>query len=167
MALYLRLFGNQQNEMIHQLVKIRQRLLVISIGIVYLWFGTLKLFPGLSPAETLATETLNRLSFGLIPTTISYSILAVWEITIGIFLLLNFPKKLIIYVALVHMLFTFTPLFLLPGSSFNEKLYALTLVGQYIIKNLIIFSALLFLVPAIEEKRTLEPRVIRRVKQMA
>ena len=129
-------------------------MLVFSIGIVYLWFGTLKLFPGLSPAEALAKETLSRLTFGLVPTNISYCMLALWEITIGIFLILNFPKKLIIYIALLHILFTFTPLFLLPGaSSFTHVPYALTLVGQYIIKNLIIFSALLYLLPQDQDVR--------------
>lgn len=133
--------------MINQLIKHRQKILVISLGIVYLWFGTLKLFPGLSPAEVLAKETLFKLSFGLIPINISYFMLALWEITIGIFLLLNFPKKLIIYIALIHILFTFTPLFLLPDAVFNHQVYSLTLVGQYIMKNLVIFSALLFLLP--------------------
>ncbi len=122
-------------------------MLVISIGIVYLWFGTLKFFPGLSPAESLAKETLSRLTFGLVPTNITYCMLALWEITIGIFLILNFPKKLIIYIALLHILFTFTPLFLLAAASFTHVPYGLTLVGQYIIKNLIIFSALLYLLP--------------------
>ena len=129
-------------------------MLVISIGIVYLWFGTLKLCPGLSPAEALAKETLSRLTFGLVPTNITYCMLALWEITIGIFLILNFPKKLIIYIALLHILFTFTPLFLLAAASFTHVPYGLTLVGQYIIKNLIIFSALLYLLPQDQNVRT-------------
>ena len=122
-------------------------MLVVSIGIVYLWFGTLKFFPGLSPAEELAKETLARLCFGLVPSNITFCLLALWEVTIGLFLILNFPKKLIVYSALVHMALTFTPLFLLPDASFTHVPYGLTLVGQYIIKNLILFSALLFLLP--------------------
>ena len=43
---------------IHRLPK--QRLLAISIGICYLWFGVLKFFPGLSPADTLAKETISN-----------------------------------------------------------------------------------------------------------
>ena len=122
-------------------------MLVISIGIVYLWFGTLKLFPGLSPAEELAKETLSKLCFGLMPANITFCLLAIWEIMIGLFLILNFPKRLIVYLALLHMTLTFTPLFLLPDSSFTHVPYSLTLVGQYIIKNLILFSGLLFLLP--------------------
>ncbi|MBK9982257.1 MAG: doxx family protein [Saprospiraceae bacterium] len=137
--------------MINLLLSNRKRMLMISLGIVYLWFGMLKFFPGISPAEGLAKETLTMLTFGLVPTTITYFILALWEVTIGIFLLLNMQIRFVIYLALLHILFTFTPLFLLPSLSFNEKIYSLTLVGQYIIKNLIIFSALLFVYPEKEK----------------
>jgi uncharacterized membrane protein YkgB len=136
--------------MIKPLLTNRNRILVISIGIVYLWFGMLKFFPGVSPAEALAKETLDKLTFGLVPSSFTYFMLALWEVVIGVFLILNLKKKIVIYLALVHIVFTFTPLLLLPAASFNERIYALTLVGQYIIKNLIIFAALLFIYP--EEK---------------
>ena len=38
----------------------------VSIGIVFVWFGGLKFFPGLSSADQLATDTINQLTFGLI-----------------------------------------------------------------------------------------------------
>ena len=136
--------------MIDQLIKHRESMLAMSIGIVYLWFGFLKFFPGLSPAESLAKETLTMVTFGLIPASVSYCILAIWEVVIGVFLLFNIQKKIIIHLAMIHILFTFTPLFLLPSLSFNHTIYSLSLAGQYIIKNLVIFSALLFVYP---EKR--------------
>jgi uncharacterized membrane protein YkgB len=134
--------------MIRYLQRHRQRLIVISLGIVYLWFGTLKFFPGLSPAETLAKETIHLLTFGFIPDNISFLMLAIWEVIIGVLLLLNKFNKAVVYLALIHIIFTFTPLFLLPTTSFNqEHMYSLTLVGQYIIKNVVLFSALLFILP--------------------
>jgi len=42
-----------------------------------------------------------------------------------------------------HMICTFSPLLLLPRLSFTRLPYALTLVAQYIIKNIVIVSALL------------------------
>src|SRR5437016_2661906 len=36
----------------------------IALGIVFFWFGVLKLFPGLSPAEDLAARTIQTLSGG-------------------------------------------------------------------------------------------------------
>ena len=46
-------------------------LLRISVGIVFFWFGFLKFFPGLSPAQDLATRTIDVLTFGLVPPEIS------------------------------------------------------------------------------------------------
>ncbi len=128
-----------------QLIKYRSRLLCIGFGVMYFWFGALKFFPGLSPAEALAKATLEKLTLGLIPSTISYTMLAMWEVTIGIFMLLNMPKRWIIYITILHLLFTFTPLFLLPEATFSDPVYSLTLVGQYIIKNIALLAALLFL----------------------
>ena len=128
-----------------QLIKYRSRLLCIGFGVMYFWFGALKFFPGLSPAEALAKATLDKLTLGLIPSNISYPMLAIWEVTIGIFMLLNMPKRWIIYITILHLLFTFTPLFLLPEATFSDPVYSLTLVGQYIIKNIALLAALLFL----------------------
>ena len=41
----------------------------------------------------------------------------------------------------------FSPFILLPALSYRENVLELTLVGQYIIKNLAILSALLFIYP--------------------
>ena len=133
--------------MIDLLIRHRSKLLVTSIGIIYLWFGTLKFFPGISPAEALAKETLTKLTFGLAPANITYFLLAMWEVIIGIFMILNFPKKWIIQIAMLHLLLTYTPLVLLPEASFNHHFYSLSLVGQYIIKNLVLLFSLLFIYP--------------------
>lgn len=132
----------------NQLIKHRTRLIVISFGIIYFWFGMLKFFPGVSPAEALAKATLDKLTLGLIPSNITYCMLAAWEVTIGIAMLVNYTKRGIIYITMLHLLFTFTPLLFLPDASFNGQPYSLTLVGQYIIKNLVLIFALLFMLPA-------------------
>ena len=36
----------------------------ISVGIVFMWFGILKFFPNISPAQDIATNTINKLTFG-------------------------------------------------------------------------------------------------------
>jgi hypothetical protein len=38
----------------------------VSLGIIFLWFGALKFFPGLSPAQDLAARTIEQLSFGIV-----------------------------------------------------------------------------------------------------
>ena len=125
----------------------RNRLLAIAIGLVYLWFGMLKFFPDLSPAEGLAKSTIHVLTFGLIPDQVSIILLALWETWIGVFLIFNVARKTATLLALVHILCTFTPLVFFPDQVFNDGPLYLTLLGQYIMKNLIIIAALLSLLP--------------------
>jgi uncharacterized membrane protein YphA (DoxX/SURF4 family) len=120
-------------------------MLRISIGIIYLWFGSLKFFPGVSPAEELAKETIRLLTFGLIKPDLSLLLLALWETIAGAVMVVGLSQKWVIRVLFVHMGCTFMPLFLLPGLCFTAVPFALTLVGQYIIKNIVIVSALLVL----------------------
>jgi hypothetical protein len=61
----------------------------VSLGIVFLWFGILKFFPSVSPAEELATRTIDVLSGGLIPAAVSLPLLAGWESLIGVGLLIR------------------------------------------------------------------------------
>ena len=130
----------------------RINLIAISIGMVYLWFGLLKFFPNVSPAEELAKSTVDQLTFGLLPSNFSFILLAIWETVIGILLLLNLYNRVVIIAALVHIVFTFSPLFFFPELVFKEAPFSLTLVGQYIAKNVIILSALLLLFT--EKKKT-------------
>ncbi len=125
----------------------KTRILTLSISIIYLWFGLLKFFPQLSPAEELAKETISLLTLGLIPGDIAIILLAILELAIGLFFLFNKQLKKTVIVAIGHLIFTFVPLLFLPHTSFNESPFALTLVGQYIIKNIVIISALLIIYP--------------------
>jgi uncharacterized membrane protein YphA (DoxX/SURF4 family) len=120
-------------------------LLAVSIGFVFLWFGILKFFPSISPAENIAKKTIDLLTFNLIPSSTSIIILAIWESLIGVLLILNLHRRIAIIIALVHMLFTFLPLFFFTSECFKVTPFQLTLLGQYILKNIILISALLTL----------------------
>jgi uncharacterized membrane protein YphA (DoxX/SURF4 family) len=124
------------------------QLLRISIGLIYLWFGFLKFFHGYSPAENLAINTINKLCFGIIPTPLNIILLAIWEVTVGLLLLWGKAIRTALVLLLVHMVCTFSPLFLFPAISFKYLPYAFTLVGQYIMKNIIIICAALILWPS-------------------
>lgn len=116
-------------------------LLRISLGIVFFWFGVLKFFPGLSPAQNLASETISQLTFGLIPPGISIRLLATWECLIGLGLIFGLFMRATLLLLFVQMLGTITPVFLFPGEVFLRIPYAPTLEGQYIIKNVVLISA--------------------------
>ena len=113
----------------------------IALGIVFLWFGVLKLFPGLSPAEDLAARTIERLTLGAITPSTSLPILAVWESLIGLGLLSGRFLRATLFLLAIQMLGTLTPLFLFPEETFSRFPYAPTLEGQYIIKNVVLIAA--------------------------
>ena len=116
-------------------------LLRISIGVIFLWFGALKYFEGMSPAEDLAIKTISTLSFNLIPTKIIIYGLATWEVLIGIGLLFNLFMRETLLLLYLQMLGTFSPIFLFSGEVFHIFPISLALEGQYIVKNIVIISA--------------------------
>lgn len=120
-------------------------LLRVSIGIVFVWFGLLKFFPGYSPAEDLAANTINKLTIDLISSPLNKILLAILEVSIGLFLIIGIWRKPILILLLGHMFCTFTPLFFFPELSFKSSPFVFTLVGQYIMKNIIIICAALVL----------------------
>lgn len=112
-----------------------------SVGLVFLWFGILKFFPGLSPAQELATKTISLLTFGRVPPSTSLWILALWETWIGVGLIFNLFMRGTLLLLFLQMLGTITPLFVFPAEAFMRIPFAPTLEGQYIIKNLVLISA--------------------------
>jgi uncharacterized membrane protein YphA (DoxX/SURF4 family) len=121
------------------------RLLRISLGVVFLWFGVLKFFPGLSPASDLAARTIYVLSFGLVSPSVSVPTLAAWECVIGVGLILGIFMRATLFLLALQMAGTLTPLLLFPGEVFTRIPYAPTLEGQYIIKNAVLISAAIVL----------------------
>ncbi|HLA99075.1 MAG TPA: DoxX family membrane protein [Anaerolineales bacterium] len=113
----------------------------ISLGVVFFWFGLLKFFPGLSPADQIATRTIAKLTFGLLQPGVSIIVLAFWETIIGLGLITGKLLRIILLLLFAQMLGTLTPLFLFPSETFTHVPYAPTLEGQYIIKNLVLISA--------------------------
>ncbi len=115
-------------------------LLRLALGVVFLWFGALKLIPGLSPAETLAGQTIEVLTFGLVPASVAVPFLGVWECLIGIGLLTGMWMRATLALLFVQMLGTVTPLFLFPAETWDVFPIAPTLEGQYIIKNVVLVA---------------------------
>ena len=113
----------------------------ISLGIIFFWFGFLKFFPGVSPADQLATETISKLTFGFIPPQVSIILLAIWETLIGIGLLSGKYLRITLLLLFTQMIGTMTPLVLFPAETFTRFPFVPTLEGQYIIKNLVLISA--------------------------
>lgn len=140
-------------------------ILRVSLGIIFFWFGFLKFFPSLSPAESLAGETIETISFGLIQPSVAIPILAAWESIIGIGLIVGKALRIIILLLLLQMAGTLLPILIFPDVVFNRIPWAPTMEGQYIFKNLVLISAALVIGATVRggnsvetEPRTGEPQ---------
>lgn len=111
-------------------------LLRISIGVVFFWFGTLKLIPDASPAEALIRDTLPFL-----PMNLFIPFLAVWEMVIGLGFMSGKFMRATILLMFLQMGGAVSPIFLNPSAVFVTFPFILTLEGQYIIKNIVLMSA--------------------------
>ena len=117
----------------------------LALGVVFLWFGALKLIPGLSPAEDLAGRTIEALTFGIVPAAVALPVLALWEVAIGVGLLIGRWMRVTLLLLFVQMAGTVTPLFLFPSETFSQFPFVPTLEGQYIIKNVVLVAAAIVL----------------------
>lgn len=141
MASFFSRYDNIDRSLTNWMGKVGLRFLRISIGIIFTWFGFLKFFEGLSPAEGIAVKTIDTLTGGLLPGHIILYGLAVWETLIGLGLLFNIFLRETLLLLYLQMVGTFLPVFLFPSEVFVRIPYAPTLEGQYIFKNLVVISA--------------------------
>jgi len=116
-------------------------ILRVGLGVIFLWFGVLKFLPGASPATDLAGRTIEILTFGMMPSSVSLVVLAVWESIIGLGLISGRFLRATLLLLVMQMLGTLTPLAFFPTETFAQLPYAPTLEGQYIIKNIVLIGA--------------------------
>jgi uncharacterized membrane protein YphA (DoxX/SURF4 family) len=126
-------------------------ILRIALGVVFIWFGALKLFPGMSPAEDLVRATVPWLPGGLF-----LPLLAIWEIAIGVGFLTGRALRITILLLFLQMPGTLAPVLLLPERVFAVFPFALTLEGQYIVKNLVLIAAALVIGATVRGGRLVE-----------
>jgi uncharacterized membrane protein YkgB len=115
------------------------RLLSVSMGLVFVWFGALKLQSGVSPAEPLIRDTLDFLPGSLIDPLIM--LLAVWEVAIGIGFLSGKAGRVVLIMLLLQMAGAMSPLILAPERLWETFPLVWTLEGQYVFKDIILISA--------------------------
>jgi putative oxidoreductase len=140
-------------------------LLRVAVGVVILFFGVLKYFPGVSPAEELTKMTTDALTFGLVPSDVAIVIVATMETVLGLLLITGRFLRLAIYLLAGQLIGVLAPLVLFPERLFDGPHGAPTLEGQYVIKDFIIVAAGLVvastlpgLVPGAEPERSARPR---------
>jgi len=130
-----------ENVIHHQLVAHSVAMLRIAVGAVFLGFGALKFFPGVSPAEDLTQVTTHLLTFGLLSDGVSIAAIAALECVIGISLLLGRWMRAAIWLLGIQFVGILSPLVLLPERLFAGPHGAPTLEGQYVFKDVILVAA--------------------------
>ena len=107
----------------------------ISMGIIFVWFGLLKVF-GHSPVNDLVARTV----YWFDP-AIFIPVLGWWEALIGVCFLFHRLIRAALFLLFLQIGGTFLPLVILPDVCFQKAPFILTMEGQYIVKNLLIISA--------------------------
>jgi uncharacterized membrane protein YkgB len=110
----------------------------LALGSVFLWFGALKVF-GSSPVASLIQET-----YTFMPISIFMLILGVWEMIIGVGIILKRALRFVLILLGIHLIGTFTAIGFNPGIFFVQGIpFCLTVDGEFVIKNVVLMTAAL------------------------
>jgi hypothetical protein len=110
----------------------------VSVGLVFLGFGVLKFFPGVSPAQELAVRTLEKLSMGVLSGEAALLTTAVAECFIGLTMISGKLLKSGLVVLAASLVGIMSPLVLFFTDLFPG---APTLAAQYVFKDIVLAAA--------------------------
>lgn len=120
----------------------------VALAIVFIWFGVLKVVDR-SPVEDIVKETIFFL-----PGDPFFRLLGCLEIAIGVGLLVPVALRLTLLVFWAQMVGTFLTLFVLPDRSFQGgNPLLLGVLGEFVVKNLVLISAGLVIYASIRRQR--------------
>lgn len=108
----------------------------VSLGLVFVWFGAMKVFD-VTPVADLVANTV----YWFDPAWV-VPVLGVFEVVVGIGLLFRIALRLVLGLFAVQMVGTFLVLALLPEVAFDSgNPLLLTVEGEFVVKNLVLLSA--------------------------
>jgi uncharacterized membrane protein YkgB len=108
----------------------------IAMGLVFLWFGALKVF-GVSPVTPMLKATY---SFMTMPAFIV--MLGAWEILIGFGMVFKLALRHTLLLLCLHLMGTLTAVWLAPSYFFvHGNPLVLTVSGEFVAKNLVFLMA--------------------------
>jgi uncharacterized membrane protein YkgB len=111
-------------------------LLRVSVATIFVWFGVLKVI-GRSPVEDLVASTVYWL-----PAENFVRFLGIWEVLVGVGLLIPVALRLTLLLFWIQMAGTFLVLIVNPGESFVDgNPFLLSTIGEFVIKNLVLIAA--------------------------
>jgi len=108
----------------------------IALGIVFVWFGLLKIVDR-SPVGELVARTVYWVNPEFFVPFLGY-----WEVLVGLGLLTGVALRLILLLFWLQMAGTFLVLVLRPGLAFQGgNPLLLTTIGEFVVKNLVLIAA--------------------------
>ena len=107
----------------------------VSLGIVFVWFGLLKVF-GVTPV----TDLVDRTVYWVDPDWFVPA-LGIAETFVGVGLILRRMLRTVLAVFMAQMAGTFLVLIVLPDVAFDGNVFKLTVEGEFVVKNLVLLSA--------------------------
>jgi uncharacterized membrane protein YkgB len=108
----------------------------VSVGLVFVWFGLLKVFD-VSPVSDLVTQTV----YWFDPDGVVLA-LGIVEVVVGSLLLVGKWLRLALALFAAQMIGTFLVFFVLPEVAFrNGNPLLLTVEGEFVVKNLVLLAA--------------------------
>jgi len=111
-------------------------LLRLALAVVFIWFGVLKVIDR-SPVEDLVKDTIYFL-----PEDTFFVVLGIWEIVIGVGLLIPVALRFTLLLFWLQMAGTFLSLIILPDRAFQDgNPFLLDVTGEFIVKNLVLIAA--------------------------
>jgi putative oxidoreductase len=114
-------------------------ILRVALGAVFLGFGVLKFFPGVSPAEGLAVSTVETLTLGVVGGQAALLATASLESLIGLTLVTGRFVRTGLSLLAVALLGILSPVVLFYGQMFPEG--GPTLQAQYVLKDVVLVAA--------------------------
>lgn len=119
-----------------------------ALGLVFVWFGVLKL-TGTSPVSGLVTDTLFFL-----PAAPTLAALGIVEVLIGVGLITGLAIRATMLLFFGQMAGTFLTVVVLPGELVQGgNPFALTVLGEFVVKNLVLVAAGVAVLSAIPKSR--------------
>ncbi len=119
-------------------------LLRLSVAIVFLWFGLLKFFDATAYADDIAVKTISTITFGIIDDQLALLLLATLETGIGLGLMVKKWLRYVIPILFFQLAGAVLPIFIFPDDTWASP-FVPTLLGQYIIKNVILVAVAIVL----------------------
>jgi putative oxidoreductase len=113
----------------------------VALGLVFAAFGVTKFFPGVSPLEPLVEATWGVLTFGVVGGQLALVLTAIIETVAGLALISGVFARFGLVMLAVAFVGILSPLVFFPGELFADS--GPTLLGQYVLKNVVLVAAAL------------------------